>query len=253
MYAYLALAGLNLVGGFQQADIIRQNASLQAGVADMNAKYAQVDAYNALETGYGNANKYETGVDSAIGTERATYASENVDVKYGTAANVESDNNIAKVQNVLQLQRQAQNQAAGFQAQAINLHLGGQMTQLQGNLNASSAESQGIMSAITTGIAGYAYGQSTGKGTSSRTGLDAAPGAARRQGSPVSMNLTPAGDGVRGPAGDESILKGYDNGYAWYGPSSQPFFGKGPRSSYNSSMDESYERYSSSFTGETGG
>ena len=237
MYAYLALAGLQLVGGYQQADIIRQNADLQAGISDMNAKYAQVDAYNALETGYGNAAKYQTGVNTAIGTERSAYASENVDLRYGTAASVESDNRIAAAQNVLQIQKQAQNQAAGFQAQAINLHLGGQMTQLQGNLNASSAESQGIMNAVTTGIAGYAYGQSTGKGTSSRTGIDSKPGSNRT--SPVNMHITPSADGVRAPAGEGTT---YSNGFGWYpdaGGNGQPgFFGKGPRSSYGSFTDE---------------
>src|SRR5438445_632081 len=118
MYAYLALAGLQLVGGYQQADIIRQNATLQSNIADMNAKYAQVDAYNAIESGYGNANKYAGQVDTAISSEREAYASADVDIKYGTAKDVESDNRIAGLENVLQIQRQAQNAAAGYEAQA---------------------------------------------------------------------------------------------------------------------------------------
>lgn len=227
MYAYLALAGLQAVGGFQQADITRRNGDLQNDVADMNAKYAELDAYNSISAGQTGAAKYDSTVNQTIGADRAALAGENVDVKYGTAKDIESDNKIAAQTNVLQIQRQAQNQAVGYQTQAINLRLGGHMTQLQSGLNAASQESAGIMKAISTGIAGYAYADSTGKGTTSRTGTDSKPGASREL---AEIHMTPNGDGVRAPAST------YGNGYGWYpdaGKGGQPgFFGRGPRGSF---------------------
>lgn len=231
MYAYLALAALQLVGGFQQADITRKNGDLQYDIADMNAKFAELDAFNSIATGQGTAAKYATTVNQTQAADKAAYASEGVDVNYGTAKNVESDNRVAGLNNTLQIQRQAQNQAVGFQTQAINIRLGGHMTQLQSNLNAASQESSGIMKAISTGVAGYAYGESTGKGNSSRTGTDSKPTYDKM----ADIHVKESGDGVRAPAST------YSNGYGWY-PDASPgpggtggspgFFGRGPRGSF---------------------
>lgn len=245
-YAYAALAALQVVGGFQQADIIRQNGDLQADIKDMNAKFADVDAYNALESGYGNAARYEAGVNSTIAADRGAYSSEGVSVGYGTAQQVQDDNRLAGKINVLQIQRQARDASMGYQAQAINIRLGGQMTQLQAGLDAASTQSQGMFKGASTALTGYGMDISTGPGKDSKTGTN---DQAWKTGSST-IHANNAGDGVTAPP------HLYDNGFGWYpdksqsGNNGQPgFFGKGPRSS--SGFDESLGHYS--FTGETGG
>jgi hypothetical protein len=226
MFAYLALAALQVVGGFQQADITRKNGDLQNDIAEMNAKFADLDAFNARAQGQSNAARYDSTVNQTIAADKAAYAGAGVDVGYGTAKDIEADNKIAATNNVLQIKRQAENQAVGFQTQAINIRLGGHMTQLQSNLNAASEESAGIMKGISTGISGYAYGESTGKGVASKTGSDGKPTYDKM----ADVHIKESGDGIRAPATE------YGNGYGWYpdaGKEGQPgFFGRGPRGSF---------------------
>lgn len=216
MEAFLALAALQAVGGFQMAQITRQNGELQNDIADMNAKYADLDAFNAIAEGQGIAAKYEGSANSVIGADKAAFAGAGVAIGYGTAGDVITDNRIAAKNNVLQIQREAQNKAVGFKTQGINLRLGGQMSKLQANLNASSQQMAGVTSAVSTGVSGYAYSQTTGKGTTSKTGTDAKPTYNKQ----ATINL---GDGV-------------SKGMGWYpdaGPYGRPgFFGSGPRGSF---------------------
>lgn len=223
MGAFLALAALQAVGGFQQAEMTRQNGVLQNDIADMNAKYADLDAWNAIAEGQGVAAKYEGEANQVIGADKAAFAGAGVDVGYGTAGDVIADNKIAAKNNVLQIQRQAQMKAAGFKTQGINLRLGGQMAMLQSNLTASAEQGAGVMKAISTGIAGYTYSQGTGKGTASKTGTDSSP--VYDKISEIHINHT--GDGV---------VAGGGSGMGWYpdaGSFGRPgFFGQGPRGSF---------------------
>lgn len=220
MPVFLALAALQAVGGFQQAQITRQNGDLQYDIAKMNAKYAELDAFNARAEGQGNAAKYESQANQVIGADKAAFAGAGVSIGYGTANDVVTDNKIAAKNNVLQIQRQAQNKAVGYETQGINILLGGRMQQLQSGLNAAAEQSAGIMKAVATGVSGYAYSQTTGKGTTSKTGTDSSPTYDR----PINMNMG-------GGPGD-----GVTNRMAWYpdsGPGGQPgFYGSGPRGSF---------------------
>jgi hypothetical protein len=251
MYAYFALAALQAVGGFQSADIIRQNGDLQASINEMNAKYADVDAYNALTAGYSNANRYQDVVDATTAADRGAFASEGVAVGYGTAASVQTDNRTAGLLNTLQLQRSARDAAMGYQAQAINMRLGGQMTQLQSGLNANSAESQGIMSAIGTGVTGYQQSNLTGRGRDKDSGTNDKSW----QNTSTTMQITPGGNGVATPskyAGNDSDLGWYSTGEkgdtpGFYGHSDQ----WRPMSYSGNAYADTLGKYS--FTGETGG
>lgn len=236
MYAYLALAALQVVGGFQSADITRQNGDLQNKIADMNSKFAEYDAFNARATGQTNAAKYAEQVQQTQSADKAAYASEGVDVNYGTAKNVESDNKVAAITNTLQIQKAAQNQAVGFENQAINIRLGGQMKVLQAGLDASAQESSGIMKGISTGVSGYAYDNSTGKGNSSRTGTDSTP----KWNNQSSMWVTPDGQQISGAASLRYQANTNGGSPGWYpdsGSNGSPgFYGYGPRG--NSFTDE---------------
>lgn len=250
MFAYMALAGLQAAGGFQEADIIRQNGDLQASIQQMNSKYADLDAYNALSAGYANSAKYEGAVDRANSKVRGAYASEGVAVGYGTAGDVEKDNRIAGMVNSLQIQRTARDQAMGYQTQAINFKLGSDMTQIQGGLNASLSSLSGITKGAGSLISGYTFDQSTGKGKDSNTGTnDQSWNAPTHE-----VQMTSDGKGMAPPqklyqpeVGDSSAYssKNYDNGYTKW---SDDFFGRQPRGQYNSALGGSY-----SFTSETGG
>lgn len=240
MYAALALAAVQLIGGYQQADIIRKNGDLQTNVNNLNAQFADLDAFNATKSGYSTAARYQSVVDQTQGAVRGAYASEGVAVGYGTAGEVEKDNHIAGLMNTLQIQRNARDTAMGYQTQAMNIRLGGQMTQLQSSLSASASESSGALKAIGTGITGYQMDNLSGRGKDKDSGTSDRAWTSKAS----TVNVNSSGNGAAPP-------HLYDNGYGWYpdaGKNGEPgFFGKGPRSSYASALG------TYSFTSETGG
>lgn len=231
MGAYLALAGLQLAGSYQMASITRQNGELQNDIANMNSQFAELDAFNARAKGQTDAARYGEQIQKVQAADKAAEAGAGITIGYGTAKDIDTDNKIAGMVNTLQIQRQAQNQAAGFQNQAINIRLGGSMTQLQSNLNASAQQMSGLTSAISTGVAGYAYSQSTGKGTTSHTGTDATPGTARDDAPTV--HVTSTGDGIANQPTwyADNPSYGYDSNHSG-------FYGYGPRSSYGGSFTQ---------------
>lgn len=236
-YGYIALAALQLYGSYQMSQITRENGELQDKIADFNSQFAELDAFNARAKGQGDAARYGEQIDQVQASDKAAEAGAGITIGYGTSADIDSDNKVAGMNNVLQIQRAAQNQAVGYENQAINIRLGGSQAQLQSGLNASAQQYSGVMSAAGTLMAGYANSESTGKGSSSRTGTDSSPVYGRQ--ATIAFNST--GDGVVGSPTT------YSNGYGWYPDANDTasgypgFFGQGPRSAYSGG----------SFTGET--
>ena len=156
MWVYAALAAYQLAAGFQQAQMIRDNADLQNRINELNAGFADKDAYEAEKLGYTEVARYQNVVDTTVGDQRAAYAAQGVDVSYGTAAEVQSETRLTGLLNMLDIQKQAREKALGFKNEARNIRLQGGMARSQAELNAAGAQNQGIIGAVGTGLSGYA-------------------------------------------------------------------------------------------------
>lgn len=155
-YAAAGLAGLQLLSGFHQAEMIRRGAKLQQAINNMNAEFAEIDAYDAEVAGFTEAGRYESVIDSTVGEQRAGYAAQNVDVNFGTAKEVQEETKFTGFLNQLDMLRQGRERAKGYKTEARNLRLGGQFTRMQGDMDASIAIRSGVVSAAQTGLSGYA-------------------------------------------------------------------------------------------------
>lgn len=155
VYALGGLAIFQAWAGLQQADTIRKNAKLKQQVDDMNAKFADLNAFRSLQEGQAQAADYEKKIEAVIGGQREAYASRNIDVNYGSAKEMQNDTQIQGVVNILNIQKQARDKALGYNNQAINERLQGQFKNIQGQLDASTAETTGFMQATHTAISGY--------------------------------------------------------------------------------------------------
>jgi hypothetical protein len=155
LIAAAGVAALQLFQGQGQAEAIRQNAEYQRQVGDMNARFAEVDAYEAEKFGYTEVGRYQNIIDSTVGEQRANYAAQNVDVNYGTAADVQTETKLSGFLNQLELQRQAREKAMGFRREARNLRLGTSLTVTGAQTNAAAAETSGLLNAAATGLSGY--------------------------------------------------------------------------------------------------
>ncbi len=152
---FLGVMAIQAWSGLQQADTIRQNGRLQKMIDDQNEKYAEIDQFNARKAGYSEAARYGSVVDQTIGKERAGYAAQKVDLNYGSAKQVQTDNQVIGFLNNLDLQKQARDKAAGYQREAMNIRVNSTFKEMQSGLDASAAASHGFMSALSTGVSGY--------------------------------------------------------------------------------------------------
>lgn len=129
------MAGLQLVNGLHQAEIIRENAQLSQYVNDLNAGYAELDAYNAEINGMGEEARYQTAVDATLGAQKVAYAAQGVDSNFGTAASLIAESKINAFLNKQDIRNQAHSTAMGYKAQARNIRM-------QSAIDKSSAEAQ---------------------------------------------------------------------------------------------------------------
>ncbi len=154
LIAYGALAAMQIASGNSQAAAIQEQAKRKQMIANMNAEFAELDAYDAEVQGFTDSARYQNTIDSVIGAQRAGYASQNVDVNYGTAADVQTDSRITGLLNTLDLQKQARQKALGFKREANNLRLGGDFARQQGDMDASATRTSGYLNAGGTVLQG---------------------------------------------------------------------------------------------------
>jgi hypothetical protein len=155
------LAGVQLLQANQQAQEIRDNARFTKQIADMNAQFAELDAFKAEEQGFTMAARYQTGIDKVISDQRVVMAANDIDVNYGTAKAFEAESKLNGYLNQLDLRSQAHAQALGYKREARNLTFKGEQAITQGNINANATMTAGILNAATTGVKGYSEMQNS--------------------------------------------------------------------------------------------
>lgn len=151
----IGLAALQVWSGFQQAEMIRRQAELQGRINELNAGFAELDAFEAEKMGYTEAARYQTVIDATIGSQKVAYAADNVDVTSGTAAAIQAENRFTGFLNQLDIQKQGRERARGFRNEARNIRFGGMMQRSQAAIDAAGVERSAVLSGIQTGISGY--------------------------------------------------------------------------------------------------
>lgn len=151
----LVMAAVQAFSSAKQAQEARDAADLQNDLNNINAKYLDQDAFNAETFGYTESASYQKVIDQTVSSQRAGYASQNVDVNYGTAAEIQDETKITGMLNILDIQTQARNRAAGIKQQAFNLRQGSSVQKNQAYADAQANETTGYLKAGATGYRGY--------------------------------------------------------------------------------------------------
>jgi hypothetical protein len=154
-YVFVGVAAFQLTSGLQQAETIRENGKLTREIADMNAEFAEIDSFHAEQDGGTQAAAYEGKADQVQSDQVVAYTSKDVDVSFGTAAEVIADSKLATFLNVVDIKNQAHRKALGYKDQARQYITGGVLAQAQSQLNASATQNSAIIGAATTAASGY--------------------------------------------------------------------------------------------------
>lgn len=152
-----AVGGYQVISGFQQGAAIRENADAKSNIDKFNAKWAAVDAYNTENQGISEGARYQTQVDKTVGTQQVAYASQGVDIGYGSASQVQEETKLQGMINVFDIQKAARAKAKGYMNQSNNDSLQSTIDTAQGDMNARATENAGIIGGLNTGLSGYRY------------------------------------------------------------------------------------------------
>ena len=154
-YAYAAVAGLQLAGGYFASQNIRETAELNRDIAEMNAGFAEWDAYDAEMEGLSELARYQTTIDKVLGEQRAIAAAQGVDLSFGTAGAVHQEDSFNAQLNKMELQKRAQESALGYTRQARDIRLGSSLEQADAKKRAGQAMFKSVIGAADTGLTGY--------------------------------------------------------------------------------------------------
>ena len=138
-----AIAGtaVSAVGQFKAG-----NAAKRAG--DFNANILEQQAGDAVVRGREEESRFRTQVRSLIGSQRAGFAGQGVDVNSGSAREVQQDAARLGELDALQIRANAQREAWGFNMDAENARMGGQAAQSAGRWGAAATVTTGAGSIL---------------------------------------------------------------------------------------------------------
>jgi len=152
---YGGLAALQIAGGYFAAQNIKATAELNKDISDMNAEFAELDAYDAEIQGGTDQARYQSVIDNTLAEQSAIFNASDVDASYGSAASVAEETKFTGKLNLMQIEKQARQQALGYKRQARDINLGGSMNYSDSRTRAGQAMFQGITGAAQTGLTGY--------------------------------------------------------------------------------------------------
>lgn len=163
-FLYGGMAALDLVGGFFEAENIKQTAALNRDIAEMNAEFAELDAYDAEIDGYSQQAEYQKIIDDTLAGQQLALTAADVDVSYGSASEIQNETRFLGMINKLEIQGQAEAKAMGYEREARNYRFGADLNSIQAAGRAQQAQIGGIVNAAKTGATGYAKGAFKGGG-----------------------------------------------------------------------------------------
>jgi len=150
IYAYGAIAGLQLAGSYFASQNIKESARLNRDIAEMNAQFAELDAYDAKLQGETEKAKYQKVVDQTLSEQTAALAAAGVDTSYGSVSEVAEESRFIAEMNRMEIEKQAEEMALGYKREAKGLRLNSFLNYNQSMLQAGGVMRQGVMSALQT-------------------------------------------------------------------------------------------------------
>lgn len=152
---YGSMAALDLVGGYFASQNIRATAQLNQEIAEANAEFAELDAYDAIVEGESLQARYQSVVDQTLSDQNAIAGLQGVDTGFGTAGAIQAEDSFIAELNLMEIEKRAREQSLGYENQAANLRTQGLLQRSQADIKADTALFQSVASATGKGITGY--------------------------------------------------------------------------------------------------
>ena len=148
-------AGLQVISGIQQADMIRQQTALQQQIDQINTNLAKYNQWRAQADGQTAMARYQTNISQQQGSAKVAEASVGSDGGFGSLADIQEQNTEFGMLNKMDISNQAYEKATGYERQASSLATQGYFTGLQGTMSAHAAMMGTIYKGLGAGARAY--------------------------------------------------------------------------------------------------
>jgi hypothetical protein len=136
MWPLLILAGasiaLDVFGKKKQGDAAKKAGEAAAQREDWNASVADLSATDALARGRAEESSFRTSIRGLIGTQRAGYAAQGIEVGSGSAAAMQGDTAYRGELDAQRIRSNAAREAWGFSVEAYDRRLAAGYSRLTG-------------------------------------------------------------------------------------------------------------------------
>lgn len=118
MAAAAVMAGVQVYQGVGQARAMEAQAEYQKEMSDINARNAQLMGERVIKQGDVDAATQKKKINQILGQQRAGFASQGVEVGYGTAQKIQDETMATGVEEIQSIRNNAFLTAMGYQAEA---------------------------------------------------------------------------------------------------------------------------------------
>lgn len=138
----------------ENAVLLEQGAEENARIGEYNASLLEAKARDAQRRGFEDESRFRIDLRGLLGSQRAGYAGQNVDVGTGSPVDVVTDTAYQGELDALTLRTNAAREAWGYRAEAENERMQAAATRRLGKLQAGSTRRVGQADAFSTRAGG---------------------------------------------------------------------------------------------------
>ena len=125
--AFIASQGLKVAGALQMGGLAKEQAALKREIAELNARAAERDAFEAVRIGLGKKANYMACAEDVVQKQNVIFAYADVDTSFGTARQLQEETRLIGRLNAADISNAAYAQALGYKRQALNYRLNSQL------------------------------------------------------------------------------------------------------------------------------
>lgn len=163
MGATAAITALQLSSGYAQSSAIQSEGNYQKSISDINARFAELNAQDAIKRGDKEAIELKKQVKKLIGSQRVSLAAQGIDIESGSALDIQEDTAGQAEIDAMTIRNNAWKEAWGYRVQGLNYSMQGQFAQL-------SAQNKARNTLLTSGMQAYQSAGAPGFGGKSSGG-----------------------------------------------------------------------------------
>lgn len=150
----IAMAGVQIMSGFLQADIVRRQAETQNRIAEFNAQLSEYDAWKT--EAYGSTLvAYSQNETDQVRARSKVYAASKGIKSEGSLAEINAQNELNSFLNKIDIDNRTTEQAMGYKRQASNIRLSASLNGIAAQTQANSMIAGSIVQASGTVASSY--------------------------------------------------------------------------------------------------